>query len=207
MKNLKAILLDADGVVFKTIYNVINKELKDLTDSEMEEVREVCWGKYYEQAKIGKVSDREMWLGTNSENGVFNELNIPHEKYNQFISNLRGLYALNEDALNFFNFARFAKLDLYMLSNSTYDLVEGQYEKFRLDNYFQKAFFSHKLGMAKPDKKIFDYALKNMDLYPVDVLFIDDKIRNINAADELGFKTQLFKNSEDYKNLKKLITS
>ena len=43
--------------------------------------------------------------------------------------------------------------------------------------------------MVKPDKEIYLLAIKKFKLDPNQTVFIDDKIENINAAKNLGFKT------------------
>ena len=60
---------------------------------------------------------------------------------------------------------------------------------------FDGLVFSGQLGLVKPNKEIFLYALNKFDIEPETAMFIDDNINNINAADALGVKTFLFKNN------------
>ena len=52
--------------------------------------------------------------------------------------------------------------------------------------HFDKCFFSHQIGMAKPNTDIFQYVLESSGFLPADTLFVDDTIENIKAAEELG---------------------
>ena len=67
-----------------------------------------------------------------------------------------------------------------------------------LESYFDSLYLSYKLGVMKPNKKIFQYIIDNEKIQPGASLFIDDGERNINAARLLGFKTLCPINGEDW---------
>ncbi|PZX60676.1 HAD family hydrolase [Hydrotalea sandarakina] len=54
---------------------------------------------------------------------------------------------------------------------------------------FLKAYYSHEMGMRKPDADGFEYILQQNNLKPEETLFIDDTLANINTAKALGFQT------------------
>ena len=54
---------------------------------------------------------------------------------------------------------------------------------------FEKAFFSHLLGMRKPNADIFEFVLRECHLNPQETLFIDDFIENIETAHGMGIRT------------------
>ena len=54
---------------------------------------------------------------------------------------------------------------------------------------FLKAYYSHEMGMRKPDTDGFEYILQQNNLKPEETLFIDDTVANINTAKALGFQT------------------
>ncbi len=61
----------------------------------------------------------------------------------------------------------------------------------RLESFkklFEKLFFSHQIGMRKPDHKIFYYALSESHIKPEETVFIDDYDLNIIAANKCGLK-------------------
>ncbi|MDP2974019.1 MAG: HAD-IA family hydrolase, partial [Candidatus Diapherotrites archaeon] len=71
---------------------------------------------------------------------------------------------------------------------------------------FKKPLLSHRVGLLKPDKKIFVLALKRLGLKAQECVFIDDQQRNTRAAKKLGFKVINFKNRWQCENeLKKLL--
>ena len=51
--------------------------------------------------------------------------------------------------------------------------------------------------MRKPSNKIFEHVLKDNHLQAENVLFIDDSIQHINAAEKIGIITHHLKDNED----------
>jgi putative hydrolase of the HAD superfamily len=80
----------------------------------------------------------------------------------------------------------------FCLSNipeSNYTHLRKHYPFFRL---FSGITVSYKLGIGKPDLKIFKYTLDTFRLDPAHTVFIDDSARNTGAAQRLGMRTILF---------------
>jgi len=56
---------------------------------------------------------------------------------------------------------------------------------------FEYLFFSALLGVEKPNEKIYDIVLNKTNKLPNDILFIDDRVDNIEVAKKKGFRTCL----------------
>jgi putative hydrolase of the HAD superfamily len=59
----------------------------------------------------------------------------------------------------------------------------------RLDEYFHRAYYSHRMLKRKPDADIFEQVLEENGLIPGETLFLDDNTLNIRAADALSIQT------------------
>lgn len=55
-------------------------------------------------------------------------------------------------------------------------------------SYFDHAYYSHEMGLRKPEKEIYQMVLEQQGLDPAQTLFIDDKLENTDAAAALGIK-------------------
>ncbi len=74
-------------------------------------------------------------------------------------------------------------------------------------NSFEKAYYSHHIGMRKPDAKIFEFVLNENNLIPKETLFVDDLKENTDAAEKLGIKTwNLNPETENVINLRETLT-
>jgi glucose-1-phosphatase len=84
---------------------------------------------------------------------------------------------------------------IFLLSNSNqihYDFYVKRFtEKFGypdFDGLFEKAWFSFRIGMKKPDPGIFEYVLAEKSLLPGETLFIDDTLMHVQAAELAGIQ-------------------
>ncbi len=68
------------------------------------------------------------------------------------------------------------------------------YKKF--SDLFDKTYFSHEIGMRKPDANIYKYVLDDLGLKPSELLFIDDTEKNIEAAKKMDWNCILWQNNE-----------
>ncbi len=66
-----------------------------------------------------------------------------------------------------------------------------------LDSYFEKVYYSHIIGMRKPDKEIFQFVLQENKLQPHETLFIDDSIQHIESAKNLSIQTHWLQKNEN----------
>lgn len=87
------------------------------------------------------------------------------------------------------------KYRVFLLSNTSeihYQLYTNTFRKQfgynEWDKLFEKAWFSHHVGLRKPDAAIFRLLLKEKDLKAEETLFIDDSKANTDAAKALGFE-------------------
>jgi putative hydrolase of the HAD superfamily len=78
------------------------------------------------------------------------------------------------------------EIELAMLNNEARELNDYRIERFELGRYFDSFFSSCYLGLRKPDPKIFDLALDVLQRDPEEVVFIDDRQGNCDAAETLG---------------------
>ena len=57
-----------------------------------------------------------------------------------------------------------------------------------LDDHFEKAYYSHVMGMRKPDIESFQYIMKENGLAGNETLFVDDAMVNVQGAEQAGLK-------------------
>jgi epoxide hydrolase-like predicted phosphatase len=65
-----------------------------------------------------------------------------------------------------------------------------------LDALFEKVYYSHTLGMRKPDPEIYEHVLKENNLVASETLFLDDSQKNIEGAQAVGIQTVWVRNPE-----------
>ena len=94
-----------------------------------------------------------------------------------------------QDVLNFTSGIS-KQMNVCLLSNTNeihfnhfYPICEKYFKNFT------QQFYSYRLGLRKPQHKIFHYVMKNLNAQPEQILFIDDTESNIVSAADLGIQT------------------
>ena len=91
-----------------------------------------------------------------------------------------------------------------VMTNMIQSWWEDVLREHPLQDYFDQIFTSYEVGAAKPDIRIFEYALERLNLNARECLFIDDQMKSTSAAQRLRFKVILFESPEQlHQELKK----
>ncbi len=92
---------------------------------------------------------------------------------------------------------------LGLLSNHAKEWVEYCEITYKYHQLFHETLYSYEVKLSKPNKKIFLLLLRKLKVKPQGCLFIDDSIKNIETAKNLGLNTIHFTSAFDLK--KKLL--
>jgi putative hydrolase of the HAD superfamily len=86
---------------------------------------------------------------------------------------------------------------LALLSNDMKEWSDYLRNKYRLNEIFEEIIISGDVGLRKPDKKIYTLLLDRINAPPEKCVFVDDKLRNLKPASELGINTIRFVREKD----------
>ncbi len=103
--------------------------------------------------------------------------------YDRFVEMVRPM----EDSIRVLRELYQQGIPLYALSNwgaETFDIARNG---FTFLEWFNGIVISGRVGFAKPDVRIFQFLLQQHGLRASEVLFIDDHVPNVEAAQTLGF--------------------
>lgn len=87
---------------------------------------------------------------------------------------------------------------IYILSDLSKDCYEYN-QQFDFFQFIDGGVYSFEISSTKPSKKNYKTLLDKFDLIPEETIFIDDRLNNINTANEFGIKGILFTNLEEVK--------
>lgn len=90
--------------------------------------------------------------------------------------------ALIEDAKDTLEYLS-GKYKLHIISNGFYDIQRVKLINSGISRYITKLFTSDTIGFAKPDKRIFEHAVRSLNAHKQDCLMIgDDEVNDIVGA-------------------------
>jgi putative hydrolase of the HAD superfamily len=159
-----------------------------------------------------------------SQNQVFDKLEtgkISPAQFRQEIREISGLllsdeqidYAWNKIILDMprhridFLLKLKEKYRILLLSNTNkihYDLYLKQLQAMgfnSFDDIFEKAYFSHEIGLRKPDPAVYRYVMDEKALQAQSTLFIDDSLQNITIADKMGIQCHWLHQGAEFEKL------
>jgi len=190
MKGIKNIIFDLGGVII----NLDNRRTEEaFTTLGVKNFRDYFGhgfaAAFFKDYEIGRISDQEFiqsirrlaGLGQVSDQAIVDSwnallLDFPPERI-QLLEELRKTYRL-------FLFSNTNALHLSALRQIWSDNVG----KGSLEDYFEKTYYSHLMGMRKPDPESFERIMKENDLNGQVTLFVDDAIINVEGAEHAGLK-------------------
>jgi len=95
------------------------------------------------------------------------------------------------------------KYRLLLLSNTNPLHIDisavNEFARFglKVEDVFDKCYYSYEMKMAKPDAEIFEALLTDAGVKPEECLFLDDGQKNIDQATKLGIQSYLVDVKED----------
>lgn len=109
---------------------------------------------------------------------------------------------IEDEIIEFLNTLK-ADYKLILLSNTNafhlerIKKISGPFTYAQFTKQFEAIYYSHEMGMRKPDKEIFQRVMEEHNLKPENCFYIDDKAENIEAGAHIGFKTWHFNPKEN----------
>lgn len=91
------------------------------------------------------------------------------------------------------------KYKIYALTNWSAELFPIALERYDFLHWFDGRVVSGEEKMRKPFAEFYQLIIDRFSLTPERTLFIDDNLRNVKAAHEIGLKTIVFKSPQQLK--------
>jgi epoxide hydrolase-like predicted phosphatase len=197
MSNTKNILLDLGAVLLNIDVNKLKPAFEDLGVKNFDLLQEQLTAIHlFDDLETGKIT-ADAFCET-----IRTASNLPL-KDSDIISAWNALLLdFREDTMHFLIQLN-KHYKLFLLSNTNaihleqfYKQLDNQLGKSSLDFYFDKLYYSHLVGLRKPDAAIYHFVLKDAGIRAEETLFIDDLELNISAAAALGFQTHQLQDHE-----------
>lgn len=173
---MKVILFDCFGVLSSPVYSTIfGKHFSDKV--ELQE-----WIDKLVDIDLGKLTEEDLVVQ------LSNRLKIPKDTIRTEVDDTP---KLDRPLLDYIRHELKGKYTIGVLSNiatSIFDkIMTGELDLFDI------LFISSELGLVKPDPRIFQVAIEKSQVPAQEILFIDDREENIEAAKALGMNGILYK--------------
>ncbi len=188
LQNIEAIIFDLGGVIIEVEMETPYQKLLEISprkdDKLLSELKQIAY-----QYEIGKLSDLTFLSQIKDAAQVDLDLTVLEELWNRM---LKCVPEYMGDLL--------AKIQqnkrTFILSNTNPIHIREVKKRFaqNVKNYtfeslFERIYYSHEIGLHKPERAIYDYVVKTAKLNPASTLFIDDNYNNVLEGSKYGLQT------------------
>jgi putative hydrolase of the HAD superfamily len=180
MSKIKLAIFDFFGVISSGVSVIWLKQF--FTDEQINDIDK----KYMEKADANEISHKTFF----SEMGKLTNLSATQVE-KQWLDFVR----INNELIEFIKQLK-KSVKVMLLSNADSVFLRKVLKSNDLEVLFDHIIISSEVYMIKPNKEIFDLALKMGNAKPQETLFVDDTYRNIVSANSLGINAIWFKDNK-----------
>ena len=192
MQNIKAIIFDLGGVLLDIDFKKVCTSFKALGADKFEEIysQHEC-EPIFQNLEIGKITEEDFCHALKK----YTTMSVTNEDITDAWNSI--LLDFRLTSLNHLKLLK-TKYKLFLLSNTNrihqvaFDKIfENTVGENSFNSLFDKAYYSHEIGLRKPNADAYQYILTENSLQPHETLFIDDTAGNIEGAKAVGMPTIL----------------
>ncbi|HEY9152506.1 MAG TPA: HAD family phosphatase [Anaerolineales bacterium] len=196
---LRAVFFDLGGVIVRTEYQAPRERLAERLNMTYEDISKIVFeAETSRKASIGEVSVEEHWLA------VTRKLRLPASEAENIRTEFFAGDVIDRDLLDFIRSLR-PRYKTGVISNAWGDMRD-YIARNQFDDAFDTLIISAEIGKMKPQPEIYQLALKQAQVEANDAAFVDDTLKNIEAANALGMHGIVFRDPAQVKeNLKALL--
>ena len=178
---IRGIVFDFGNVISRFDYNnLFLKRISKYAEKPENELWEIIFTGISQQYETGVLNSDEFFNKVSTFCGLRMEKDEFKKAFTGIFSPIESTYDLIRNLKK--------KYKLGLLSNTNEWHFECAIKQMEIFNLFDAVSPSHKVGVMKPDKKMFNDVAKKLALKPEECIFIDDISEYIETACKLGFK-------------------
>jgi len=176
---IRAVFFDFGGVIVRTEQPEPRTKLADslgLTYADIDKL--VFENESSKQAGLGLVTETQHWQN------VARSLNQPDSEVERLRTEFFAGDRIDLELVDLMRSLRPA-IKVGLISNAWSEL-RAYIEEQNFADAFDNMVISAEVGFAKPDPRIYQAALQNLQVLPAESVFLDDMLRNVEAARKIG---------------------
>jgi FMN phosphatase YigB (HAD superfamily) len=174
---MNCLVLDAMGVIFEAADDV-SELLIPFIAAEVGDFDEQIIQSTYLRASLGQISADNFWA----------QVNLSAALEDDFLSR----HILSPGVNELLHYAWQKEVPVWCLSNDVGRWSEKLRNNFEIEKLLTGSVISGDVGVRKPDRKIYEVLIEHCGHKIEDLLFVDDREKNIEAARSLGIDSILF---------------
>jgi epoxide hydrolase-like predicted phosphatase len=145
---------------------------------------------FWRAGSIGECTEEEV------HQGMRDRLGMSQEQVEEYMREMWDWYCgrLNVPLADYFRQLR-PRYQTVLLSNSFVGARREEQQRHRVEDMCDLIIYSHEVGVAKPDRHIFELTWQRLGVQPKEMLFLDNTQGHVKAAQACGIHAILYKNN------------
>lgn len=194
MDKIKAIIFDVGKVIINYDHMIAAKKMSKIVGIPATLLKEVLLEeKNVTSFEKGSISEKEFWsrVGKRIKRKIDGKLfgNL----WNSMFSSNKPMEKLVRSLKKHYKLA--------LLSNIMRSQKDYVCKHFKIIKAFDVAIFSNEVGARKPERGIYELALRKLGTKPKETLYFDDRVEFVTAARKLGISAFQFKSISQLKKI------
>ncbi len=188
-RKIKAVIFDFGGVFASNTFPFIVEDFAHSFNVSTQEIESWFKDKIIKEYEKGNISDDDFWNRIKKISGK----ELPSNYKTLLLAGYKNHSVINKNMKKLVEYLKRAGYKTAVLSNTVpphmnYNLENGRY------SLFDVIVLSPRVHHAKPEREIFEEALKKLNVKSEEAIFTDDKAEYVSAAERIGIHAILFKN-------------
>jgi len=187
---IRAVVFDIGGVLELDVIELVDhgldarwEQLLGLHPGELDHRMESFW----RAGSLGECTEEEV------HQGMRECLGMSQDQVEEYMREMWDWYCgrLNVPMADYFRRLR-PRYQTAILSNSFVGARREEQQRYHFEEMCDLIIYSHEVGLAKPDRRIFELTWQRLDVQPTEMLFLDDVEGHVRAARTCGIHAILF---------------
>ena len=184
MNSIKAVLFDYGMVLSSPPDPAAWARMRSITGLHEEPLHRGYWAHRHAYDR-GDLTGQTYWHEVGHDTGI---ILTPTQIEDLIAADLDLWGQLNAPMLTWAQSLQHAGITTGILSNIGDAMSAGYVARFEWLAHFTHCTWSHSVNLAKPEPAIYAHAAESLHTPPANILFIDDRIENIHAAQTAGMQ-------------------
>jgi len=196
--NFEAIIFDLGGVILNIDYHKTIQAFKNIGIESFDNLyNQAQQNQLFDNLETGKISESDFYTEIQKVSNVPISVEQIKTAWNTMLLDLPSARIEFLRGLS-------QKTPIFLLSNTNsihlnafQKIINDSFgQRDLLEDVFVETFYSHEIGLRKPNAEAFKLILNKHHLKPGTTLFIDDSIQHIEGANKVGLKTHHLVNQD-----------
>lgn len=190
---IQAVIWDIGGVLARTVDRQPRYQLAARFGKTYEQLEGLVWGgERGHMAQTGEIPAEDQWRWAAVQ------LSLPESQAEALRQEFFSGDVMDDELVEYIRQLR-SRYKTGIISNAMSDTRSLAFGKWGFKDVFDSLVFSAQAGVMKPDPRIFQLSLHELDVAPQAAVFIDDFIDNVRGAEGVGMHGIHFRSPDQVK--------